>query len=144
MLMCPPSIASVEARETYVSAAGPVTVTRHLYRPAGRSTKSICPLELRASIVGGLWTPRAVRQGTFVMAHLTPREGATLFSDLDGMQPSASPLDRLPKTLSARSERAEQSRVRALADATHRRRQWGGQGDHPLAVSGQWHTRATA
>jgi len=48
---------SLASSETYVSAAGPVTVTRHLYRPAGRSTKSICPLELRAGIVGGLWTP---------------------------------------------------------------------------------------
>jgi len=38
------------------------------------------------------------------MAHLTPREGATLFAELGGMQPSASTLDRLPKTLSARWE----------------------------------------
>ena len=36
---------SLESTETYLSAAGPVTVTRHLYRPAGRGTKSICPLE---------------------------------------------------------------------------------------------------
>ena len=52
---------SLESSQTYVSAAGPITVTRHRYRPAGRSTKSICP-------------------------------------------PSVSPLDRLPKTLSARFE----------------------------------------
>ena len=32
---------SLESPQTYVSAAGPITVTRHLYRPAGRSTKSI-------------------------------------------------------------------------------------------------------
>lgn len=95
---------SLESTETYLSAAGPVTVTRHLYRPAGHHTKSICPLEWRAGIVGGLWTPRAARQGAFVMAHLTPREGATLFAELGGMQPSRSTLDRLPKTLSARWE----------------------------------------
>ena len=92
---------SLASTETYVSAAGPVTVTRHLYCPAGRSSKSVCPLELRAGIVGGLWTPRAARQGAFVMAHLTPREGAALFVELGGMQPSRSTLDRLPKTLSA-------------------------------------------
>lgn len=40
--------------ETYLSAAGPLTVERHLYRPAGRSSKSICPLELRAGIIGGV------------------------------------------------------------------------------------------
>jgi hypothetical protein len=38
------------------------------------------------------------------MAHLTPREGATLFAALGGMQPSARTLDRLPKTVSARWE----------------------------------------
>jgi hypothetical protein len=90
--------------ETYLSAAGPVTVERHLYRPAGRSTKSICPLELRAGIVGGLFTPRAARQGAFVLAHLTPREAAGLFSELGGMSPSHSTLDRLPKTLSVHWE----------------------------------------
>ena len=81
---------SLESPQTYVSAAGPITVTRHLYRPAGRSTKSIGPLELGAGIVQGLWTPRAARQGAFVMAHLTPRESALLFEELGGMQPSRS------------------------------------------------------
>jgi hypothetical protein len=79
-------------------------VSRHLYRPAGRSTKRICPLELRAGSVQGLWTPTAARQGAFVMAHLTSRESAMLFEELGGMQPSVSTLDRLPKTLSARFE----------------------------------------
>jgi hypothetical protein len=54
---------ALTSTETYLSAAGPVTVERHLYRPAGRGTKSICPLELRAGIVRGLFTPRAARQG---------------------------------------------------------------------------------
>ena len=95
---------SLESTQTYISAAGPITVSRHLYRPAGRSTKSMCPLELRAGIVQGLWTPTAARQGAFVMAHLTSRESAMLFAELGGMQPSVSTLDRLPKTLSARFE----------------------------------------
>ena len=95
---------SLESPQTYVSAAGPLTVTRHLYRPAGRSTKSICPLEWGAGIVQGLGTPRAARQGAFVMAPLTPRESALLFEELGGMQPSVRTLDRLPKTLSARFE----------------------------------------
>jgi hypothetical protein len=86
---------SLESTETYLSAAGPVSVTRHLYRPAGRSTKSVCPLEVRAGIVGGLWPPRAARQGAFVMAHLTSREGAALFAELGGLQPSRSTLDRM-------------------------------------------------
>ena len=95
---------SLESSKTYLTAAGPVTVNRHLYRPSGRGSKSICPLEWRAGIVDGLWTPRAARQGAFVMAHLTPREGAELFGELGGMQPSRSTLDRLPKTLSTHWE----------------------------------------
>lgn len=86
--------------ETYLSAAGPVTVTRHLYRPAGRSSKSICPLELRAGIIAGYFTPRAARQAAFVTAHLPPGENATLFAELEGMCPSRASLDRLPKALS--------------------------------------------
>jgi hypothetical protein len=36
----------------YMTASGPITVERCLYRPQGGG-KSICPLELRAGIVGG-------------------------------------------------------------------------------------------
>lgn len=95
---------TVESTQTYMSAAGPITVSRHLYRPTGRGSKSICPLELQSGMVQGLWTPRAARQGAFAMAHLTPRESATLFEEIGGMAPSASTRDRLPKTLSARFE----------------------------------------
>ena len=42
---------TVESTQTYMSTAGPITVWRHLYRPAGRGSKSICPLELQSGIV---------------------------------------------------------------------------------------------
>jgi hypothetical protein len=35
--------------ETYSTTAGPATVERHLYRPKGKSTKRICPLEPRVA-----------------------------------------------------------------------------------------------
>jgi len=60
----------LQAAETYLSAAGPVRVERHWYRPAGRNAKSLCPLELRAGIISGYWTPQAARHGAFVMAQL--------------------------------------------------------------------------
>jgi hypothetical protein len=91
---------TVTSSETYQSAAGNITVTRNLYRPAGRGSKSICPLELRAGIIGGHWTPRAARQAAYVMAHLTPGNSEALFDELGGMRPSRSSLDRLPKGLS--------------------------------------------
>jgi hypothetical protein len=91
---------TVTSSETYMSAAGQITVTRHLYRPSGRGSKSICPLELRAGIIGGHWTPRAARQAAYVMAHLTPGSSEKLFDEMGGMRPSRSSLDRLPKGLS--------------------------------------------
>jgi hypothetical protein len=94
----------LQAAETYLSAAGPVRVERHLYRPAGRNAKSLCPLELRAGIINGYWTPRAARQGAFVIAQLPAGPAAALFQELGAMQPSRSTLDRLPRTLSAHWE----------------------------------------
>jgi hypothetical protein len=91
---------TLTSSETYLSAAGHITVTRNLYRPSGRGSKSICPLELRAGIVGGHWTPRAARQAAYVMAHLTPGNSEALFDELGSMKPSRSSLDRLPKGLS--------------------------------------------
>ena len=55
---------------TYTSAVGPVTVLRTLYR-AG-CEPAVVPLELRAGIIEGHWTPRAAHQASFLVAHLTP------------------------------------------------------------------------
>jgi hypothetical protein len=86
--------------ETYLCAAGLVTVSRHLYHSGQEEGKSICPLELRVGIIGGYFTPRAARQGAFVMAHLTAGESEAVFGEVGNMQPSRSSLDRLPKELS--------------------------------------------
>jgi hypothetical protein len=83
---------------TYTSAAGPVRVTRSLYRPP-HGGHAVCPLELRAGIIEGSWTPLAAQQATWVVAHLTPQEGEALFDLLGNMTPSKSTLDRLPKAL---------------------------------------------
>jgi hypothetical protein len=91
---------ALRSSETYLSAAGSISVRRHLYRPAGRGSRSICPLELRAGIIAGYWTPRAARQAAFVMAQLTPGHSEALFEELGGMRPARSSLDRLPKALS--------------------------------------------
>jgi len=105
---------TLRSSETYLSAAGPITVTRNLYRPPGRGSKSICPLELRAGIVRGYWTPRAARQGAFAMAHLTPGDSEALFDELGSMQPSRSSLDRLCKELSKHWEGHRQEWEAAL------------------------------
>jgi hypothetical protein len=83
---------------TYTSAVGPVRVARSLYRHP-RGDHAVCPLELRSGIIEGSWTPLAAKQATWVVAHLTPQEGAELFDLLGNMTPSKSTLDRLPKAL---------------------------------------------
>jgi hypothetical protein len=85
----------MEATATYLTAAGEVTVNRHLYRPAGRGTRHICPLELQAGILEGFFTPAAARQGAYVVAQLPPASGAALFAEVGNMFPSASSLARL-------------------------------------------------
>jgi hypothetical protein len=84
---------------TYTSAVGPVRVERSLYR-GPRGGHALCPLELRAGIIEGSWTPLAAKQATWVVAPLTPKEGEDLFVLLGNMTPSKSTLDRLPKALS--------------------------------------------
>ncbi len=86
--------------ETYLTAAGLVTVQRHLYYPVEGEGPSICPLELQVGIIGGYFTPRAARQGAFLMAHLTSGESEAAFAEIGNMRPSRSSLDRLTKTLS--------------------------------------------
>lgn len=109
----------MEDTETYMTIAGEVTVKRHLYRPAGRNTRHICPLEMQAGIVEGFFTPAAARQAAYVVAHMPPATGAALFSELGSMRPSASSLERLPKGLLARWEAHRQdweAQLRAFED----------------------------
>jgi hypothetical protein len=81
-------------------------VERTLYRQRHTGERALCPLELRAGIIAGYWTPLAAQQATWVVAHLTPQEGEELFTLLGNMTPSKSHLDRLPKQLSVPWEAA--------------------------------------
>lgn len=95
----------LEAERTYLSQAGEMRVNRTLYVPRGSSGRSICPLELRAGIVGRYWTPRAAGIAAIAVATMTPCECAQIFAEQGGMQPSTSSLDRLPKVLSGAWEK---------------------------------------
>ncbi len=106
----------LRCEETYVSSAGPVRVERSLYSTRQAGERAVCPLELRAGIVEGRWTPLAARQATWVVAHLTPQEGEDLFAMLGGMTPSKSSLDRLPKQLGERWEKSRSEFEEALRE----------------------------
>ena len=88
-----------------LTSAGPVRVERNLYADRSGGGRALCPLERRAGVIRGYWTPRAAQLATWVTAHLVPGEAEQLFGRLGGMTPSRSTLDRLPKELSERWER---------------------------------------
>lgn len=88
----------------YSCLGGDLTVERNLYRPADGQGRSICPLELRAGMVEGTWTPGAAEIMAHAAAVMTPYEAAPLLAKFGGFKPSRSSLDRLPKSLSERWE----------------------------------------
>jgi hypothetical protein len=90
---------------------------RSLYSTRQDGERAVAALDVRAGVIGGFWTPLAAKQATWVVAHLTPKEGEDLFARLGGMQPSKSSLDRLPKEVSARWERDRGAFESALRDA---------------------------
>jgi hypothetical protein len=86
--------------KNYLSTAGEMRIERHLYRRVGaEQERCICPMELRAGIIGGYATPRAARQMNFAAAHLPPREAAELFVEIGGMRPSHTTIDNQPKII---------------------------------------------
>jgi len=91
-------------KKKYMTASGPIVVERNLYRPQGGG-KSICPLELRAGIVGGLYTPVMARQISYMMGNMTSAETSKLFEELNIEGPSSSSCDRLPKLISEKWEK---------------------------------------
>ena len=92
----------LRSTETYLSAVGPITVERMLYRAGHEPT--VVALEVRAGIIAGHWTPLAARQASVLVARMTPQECADTLRELGNMSPSKSTLDRLPKHLSSRWE----------------------------------------
>ena len=105
----------LESTETYTTGVGAVKVRRTLYRH-GREA-AVVPMELRAGIVGGHWTPLAARQASCVVAQMTPKEGEALLGELGNMAPSKSSLDRLPKGLSTRWEANREAFESTLREA---------------------------
>jgi hypothetical protein len=86
--------------KTYAGLAGEFVVKRNIYVPLRGKGKSIVPLDLRAGIVEGTWTPVAARAMARTVASTTPKEAAQIFKEFGGLMPSSSSLDRLPKRLS--------------------------------------------
>lgn len=108
----------VRCEETYFAPAGPVRVMRSLYATrTAPGEQALCPLELRAGVVQGKWTPQAAKQALWFVAQLTPQAVEELYERLGGLTPSKTALDRLPKALSARWEAERQRFEQALRES---------------------------
>jgi hypothetical protein len=90
--------------QTYMTAAGPVSVERSLYSTRQDGERAVSAMEVKAGIVEGYFTPLAAQHAAWAVAHLTPQETETMFARLGGMNPSKATLDRLPKALAERHE----------------------------------------
>jgi hypothetical protein len=106
----------LQCPQTYMTAAGTFSIPRTLYSTRQDGERAVCPMELRAGIVEGYFTPLAAKNAAWAVAHLTPGECETMFGRLGGMCPSKASLDRLPKALSARWEVERQDYEKRLRD----------------------------
>ena len=107
----------LRSAQTYMTAAGPVTAERWLYREHDDDSQpSVSPVERRLGIID-FWTPKAAKQALWVVAQMTPQKAAETFEQIGSMEPSKSSLDRLPKQLSEVWEASREEHEAALRDA---------------------------
>ena len=107
----------LRAAQTYMTAAGPVTAERWLYRERDDDSQpAVSPVELRLGVVD-FWSPKAAKQALWLVARMTPQAAAETFATVGSMTPSKSSLDRLPKKLAEVWEASREEHEAALRDA---------------------------
>ncbi|MCP4006457.1 MAG: hypothetical protein GY725_19945 [bacterium] len=83
---------------TFMGLAGPVSVMRSLYRPAGeRNAPVVDPVAMRAGALERVWLPAAAREMAYLIQQGTSREAATMGKRLGRLPYSHSAL-RIGKT----------------------------------------------
>jgi hypothetical protein len=108
----------LKSAQTYMTAAGPVTVERWLYKDRREpEAHALAALDLKLGIVEGFWTQRAAEQASWVVTQMTPQSGEELFERVGNMDPSKSSLDRLPKALGERWEAGRETYEQVLREA---------------------------
>lgn len=107
---------AVRSRYEYMSSFGRISVERGIYR-SRRNGPTLCPMELRAGIVEGFWTPQAAKLAASCISDMTPYRAADFFREWGMMAPSRSSLDRLPKALGERWEASRESYEEQLRES---------------------------
>ena len=108
----------LRSAQTYMTAAGEVTVERWLYKDRRDPTAhALAAMDLKLGIVEGFWTQRAAEQASWVVTQMVPQKAEELFVRVGNMDPSKSSLDRLPKALGDRWEQERQRYEQVLREA---------------------------
>ena len=108
----------LRSAQTYMTAAGPVSIERWLYKDRRDPTAhALAALDLKLGIVEGFWTTRAAEQASWVVAQMTPQKAEDLFARVGNMDPSKSSFDRLPKALGERWEAEREKYEQVLREA---------------------------
>jgi hypothetical protein len=108
----------LRSAQTYMTAAGPVSVERWLYKDRRDPTAhALAALDLKLGIVEGFWTTRAAEQASWIVTQMTPQKAQDLFARVGNMDPSKSSLDRLPKALGERWEAEREKYEQVLREA---------------------------
>ena len=109
---------TLRSAQTYMTAAGPVSVERWLYKDRRDPTAhALAAIDLKLGIVEGFWTQRAAEQASWVVTQMTPQKAEDLFERVGNMAPSKSSLDRLPKALGERWEAERETYEQVLREA---------------------------
>jgi hypothetical protein len=108
----------LRSAQTYMTAAGEVTVERWLYKDRREpESHALAALDLKLGIIEGFWTTRAAEQASWVVTQMTPQKAEDLFERVGNMGPSKSSLDRLPKAMGARWEDKRETYEQVLREA---------------------------
>lgn len=91
--------------KTYATSRGDVRVERGVYRERGvHNGPTMVPLELRAGMVEGVWTPACAERMAFLAQKEPERQAAQTGAKIGGMAYSSSSFQRVRKVLGERWE----------------------------------------
>ena len=101
----------------YQTVFGKVDIERTIYRDlTSRTEKSICPLEIRAGILDGYWTPKSAKIGSLVMTEVPSRTSAMIINEALQINVCSSSLDRLMKGMGEIWEKSREKFDRKIVE----------------------------
>jgi len=98
-----PHLRVLRTETTFMGLAGPVSVTRSLYRPAGeRNAPVVDPVAIRAGALERVWLPAAAREMAYLIQQGTSREAETMGQRLGRLPYSHAAFERIAHAVGQR------------------------------------------